>query len=432
MTNETPPAAQEIEYDAFVSYTGSGSADPGPARLDREVAERLIRLLETYRSPRPLVRQGRPRRLRRVFRDRDELAAASDLEASLIEPLRRSRFLIVVCSPRARSSRWVNQEVATFTRLRGEDHILTLLIEGEPGEAFPPALARQLPSGEEVLPLGADIRATTRRRSLGLLKSEKLRLLAPILGCRFDDLRQREQERSKRRIATVAAGLFLLCVVLTSLTVSAVLARAKAERRYQLALESGKQILPLVLSPPDALQMKMTYLTNGVTAMQTLCDEDPRNAECVTQLLSLQRALAEASRVSGEKVPAGVELRNDSQLQLLASLNRLRAWSPGRGTGSDDIFGPSLDHDAKTLRQELSLWDRAISARIVDAVAYAEKASLLLQRLDTTTPEGLEEARRVLRKNLEIFNQVRSSQPLIPEHEELRQELRAALHRAEA
>jgi len=429
--NKTPPAAQEIEYDAFVSYTGSGSADPGPARLDREVAERLIYLLETYRSPRPLVRQGKPRRLRRVFRDRDELAAASDLEASLIEPLSRSRFLIVVCSPRARRSKWVNQEVATFTRLRGEDHILTLLIEGEPGEAFPPALARQLPSGEEVLPLGADIRATTKRRSLGLLKSEKLRLLAPILGCRFDDLRQREHERSKRRIATIASGLFLLSVVLMTLTVFAALARAKAERRYQLALESGKQILPLVLSPPDALQTKVNYLTNGVTAMQRLCEEDPRNAECVTQLLSLQRALEEASRLSGEQVPANSELRSDRRLRLLASLNRLRAWSPGRGTGSDDIFDTSLDHDAHALRQMLSLWDQAMSARIVDAVAYAETASLLLQRLDTTTPAGLAEARRVLRKNLEIFDQVRHSQPLIPEHEELRQELLAALGRAE-
>lgn len=432
MMNERPSVAQDLEYDAFVSYTGSGSADPGPARLDREVAERLIHLLETYRSPRPLVRQGKPRRLRRVFRDRDELAAASDLEASLIEPLRSSRFLIVVCSPRARSSKWVNQEVATFTRLRGEDHILTLLIEGEPGEAFPPALARRLPSGEEVLPLGADIRATTQRQSLGLLKSEKLRLLAPILGCRFDDLRQREYERSRRQIATIASGLFLLCVVLTTLTVFVALARAQAERRYQLALEANTKILPFVLSPPDALPTKVTYLANGVVAMQKLCEDDPSNAECVDHLRSLQSALEEAYRLSGEQPPAHLDLRSARQLQLLASLNRLRAWSPGKGTGSDDIFGPSLDHNAQSLRRMLSLWDNVTSPRIVDAVAYAEYASLLLPRLDTTTPEGLAEARRTLRKNLEIFDQVRRSQPLILEHEELRQELLAALGRAEA
>lgn len=426
----TPPVP-EIEYDAFVSYTGSGNADPGPARLDREIAERLIRLLETYRSPRPLVRQGKPRRLRRVFRDRDELAAASDLEASLIEPLRRSRFLIVVCSPRARSSKWVNQEIATFTRLRGEDHILTLLIEGEPGEAFPPALARRLPSGEEVLPLGADIRATTKRRSLRLLKSEKLRLLAPILGCRFDDLRQREQERSRRRITTIASGLLLLSVVLTALTVFALLARAEAERRYKMALDSEGQLLPLVLSPPHALHTKLVYLTNGVDAMQDLCEEDPRNADCVTQLQSLQTALEEASRLSGEKIPANLKLKNNRKLELLASLNRLRAWSPGRGTGSDDLFPSDLDHDAQTYRRTLSLWDYLSKPRIGDAVHYGENASLLLQRLDTTTPEGLAEARRVLRKNLDMFDQVRRSQPLMPEHEELRQALLEALRRAE-
>jgi hypothetical protein len=422
----------EYEYDAFVSYTGSGNADPGAARLDREVAQSLIRLLETYRTPRSLSRERQvPRRLRRVFRDRDELAAATDLEASLIEPLRRSRFLIVVCSPRARNSRWVNQEIATFSQLRGEDHILTLLIEGEPGDAFPPALIRRLPSNEEVLPLGADIRAPTRRKSLRLLKSEKLRLLAPILGCRFDDLRQREHERAKRRMRAIVGGLLLLSVVLTSLVIFALIAEEKAKRRYRLALETQKTILPLVVSPPGDLATKETYLTNAVQRTEILCAEDPHNADCPEQLRSLRTALAEAHQLLGRPEPTDVQLGTSRRLSLQASLNRLRSWSPGKGRGSDELFEASPDYDVKRLRDLVGLWNRETgeAARVEDAVLYTEYASQLIERLDTTAPEGREEAHRLLERNLELFAQARRRQPLTPEQEELCEAVTATLER---
>jgi hypothetical protein len=81
------------------------------------------------------------------------------------------------------------KEVDTFIGLGRKDRILTLLVEGEPEESFPPQL-RYIDDGKgsltEIEPLAADVRGSGSMRSK--LKTETLRLLAPMLGVGFDDL----------------------------------------------------------------------------------------------------------------------------------------------------------------------------------------------------------------------------------------------------
>src|SRR4029079_15394494 len=100
-----PPEAV-FKYWAFISYSSK----------DTRSALRLHRQLENYRIPRALVsRPGRdepvPRRLFPIFRDRAELPRSSDWGASIEDALRVSRYLIVLCSPDAARSHWVNEEV---------------------------------------------------------------------------------------------------------------------------------------------------------------------------------------------------------------------------------------------------------------------------------------------------------------------------------
>ncbi len=95
-----------------------------------------------------------PRRLAPVFRDRDELPSATDLSAKVSDALAQSACLIVICSPHAAQSRWVNEEVRTFQRLGRSDRIFCLIVDGEPGasawagrehdECLPPALTRRV------------------------------------------------------------------------------------------------------------------------------------------------------------------------------------------------------------------------------------------------------------------------------------------------
>ena len=61
-----------------------------------------------------------PKSLTPIFRDRHELAASSDLGQTIRAALKQSRFLVVLCSPAAASSRWVNEEILAFKKLHGE------------------------------------------------------------------------------------------------------------------------------------------------------------------------------------------------------------------------------------------------------------------------------------------------------------------------
>ena len=199
-----------FRYDAFISYRHVAP--------DAAIAERLHRVLEQYVVPRVLVRQGLPRRLSRVFRDREELPTSESLSEGIREALEQSRFLIVVCSPRALDSKWVAKEIDTFIALGRRDRILTLLVDGDPETSFPPALreirrverdtegvAREVV--EEVSPLAADVRAGSIKQAFRLLETEKLRLLAPVVGCAFDDLKRRHYHRRVRRLQIIAASI---------------------------------------------------------------------------------------------------------------------------------------------------------------------------------------------------------------------------------
>jgi len=221
-------------YDAFISYRHG--------ELDGMVAERLHKLLETYRIPAALANKLGKKKLNRIFRDREELPTSANLSDSINEALENSRFLILICSRRTCGSLWVMREVERFGALRGKDKIITLLIDGEPDEAFPPGLRQRELNGETLFvePLAADIRAETAKKSLKLLDEEKLRLLSPILGCRFDDLRRRHRRRKIQQITTVVTSAF---IGVAAFGLFATHQYIQIDRQMQLKLENQSYVL---------------------------------------------------------------------------------------------------------------------------------------------------------------------------------------------
>lgn len=228
--DRTPAAGDERRYEAFISYSHTES--------DACVAREIQRFIEGFPVPRRLRESIGRARLGKVFRDEDELAAGSSLDAGLTRALEASSWLIVVCSPAAAASPWVAREIETFIAVHGADCVLAVLASGEPAEAFPPALAagEGVPgvSGE---PIAADLRAEVVKRQR---RAELLRLAAPIIGCPYDELIQRQRVRRRRRIAAMMAVAILVCAVTLSAIQSALLASgmAKAERFRQEAFEA--------------------------------------------------------------------------------------------------------------------------------------------------------------------------------------------------
>lgn len=209
------PPMDSYQYDAFISYRHGG--------LDQAAAELLHKRLETFKVPKAIIRKGSQKKVGRVFRDRDELPTSSNLADNIYHALEHSEHLIVICSPRTPQSQWVTKEIEAFAALHGHDRILALLIEGEPNDSFPEPLRfvrQELPAEDgttqvrtvEVEPLAADIRAGSLKEMKKKLRTEILRLLAPILNCRFDDLKQRHRERAVRRTltASISFSLFFL------------------------------------------------------------------------------------------------------------------------------------------------------------------------------------------------------------------------------
>lgn len=177
--------AQGKEYYAFISYKSE----------DVEWAIWLQHELEHYHLPasfngRTDIRQE----LRPVFRDIDELSAGN-LPEQIRQALENSQNLIVVCSPQAAASPWVNQEVETFISLGRTDRIFPFIVDGNsPRDFFPPALLA-LPKNEERL--GGD--AAKQGRDIAFVK-----VVAGMLGLGFDRLWNRyekekaEEERKER------------------------------------------------------------------------------------------------------------------------------------------------------------------------------------------------------------------------------------------
>ncbi|MES2903151.1 MAG: TIR domain-containing protein [Pseudomonadota bacterium] len=213
-------------YWAFLSYS----------HADSDHADWLHKAIETYRVPAGLV--GRltangaiPKKLSPIFRDRHELAASSDLGQGIREALGRSRFLIVLCSPSAARSNWVNEEIIGFKKTHGEDRVLAAVIDGEPWasrmagreaeECFPPALRVHVDRRGKVTsraaePIAADLRESGDGPQTGLLK-----LIAGMFGLGLDDLVQRDQQRRQRRLTYIAAASIAGMAVTSGLAVFA-------------------------------------------------------------------------------------------------------------------------------------------------------------------------------------------------------------------
>ncbi len=219
-----------FRYKAFISYS----------HADEAWGRWLHKALESYRVPRRLVGKNGlygaiPARVAPVFRDREDLSSSADLGATVTRELEASETLVVICSPAAAASEWVNREVEYFRKLGREDRILGLIVDGEPGasdpslQCFPPAMVQEV-DGLAQEPLAADARKDADGKVLARLK-----LVAGILGIRLDDLRQRDMQRKHRQWMISSAAAMTVAIVTTILAVVAITARDQAENRRQHA-----------------------------------------------------------------------------------------------------------------------------------------------------------------------------------------------------
>ena len=241
---------KNYKYDAFISYRH--------CELDKYVAENLHRILESYDLPKSIKKKlnVNGKAFKRIFRDQEELPLSSNLEDPIIEALKESKYLIVICSPRLKDSLWCKKEIQTFKKLRGRKNIFCVLVEGEPSDSFPEEV---LFDEEEVIdkngkvkkekklvePLAADVRGENKKEVLKKIKEEKLRLIAPMYNLDYDDLKQRHKLRRQKQIITTVSAIAIvlfLFTVYTSLMLIKINSQQKTLKLHQASSLSSQAI----------------------------------------------------------------------------------------------------------------------------------------------------------------------------------------------
>ncbi len=191
---------QTKEYFAFISYK----------REDEKWAKWLQHKLEHYHLPVNVRKENPslPQSIRPVFKDTSELAAGV-LADEIHEALENSKYLIVICSPRAAQSKWVGKEVQTFIDMGRSDKIIPFIIGGTPfsdnpeDECFPSALLN-LPKEQELL--GVNINEMGREAAV-------VKVVARMFGLKFDTLWQRYEREQKRKRWMWIGGSVLLALL---------------------------------------------------------------------------------------------------------------------------------------------------------------------------------------------------------------------------
>ena len=243
-------AIDTTRYRAFLSYS----------HRDAAWGRWFHRALESYRIDKGLV--GRqtavgpvPKTLRPIFRDREDFSAGPSLTNQTTAALTASQFLIVLCSPNAAQSKYVNEEIRHFKRMGRTDRVIPVIVAGEPGdpshECFPPFLRSKIDTVGELIGKEAEdpIAADARRHRDGKERA-KQKVVAALLGVELDEIVRRADRARRSRLRYgigTLAGVALIFAGLAGWAEvnrrEAVEQRIQAERNFTLAKEAADSLV---------------------------------------------------------------------------------------------------------------------------------------------------------------------------------------------
>jgi TIR domain len=199
----------KYRYKAFISYSHAA---------DGRLAPTLHSALHRFRKPWYQMRRMR------VFRDKTGLSATPQLWPTIEFALGQSEYFLLLASPQAAASRWVQQEVSWWLKHRSVETLFIVLTEGhlqwdevamgfDSGrtDALPQDLHQRFPAE----PLHVDLRWARTDDNLSLrhaqFRTAVLDLVVPLSGIAKDELDGDDvrQHRRTRRVAWAAVALIV-------------------------------------------------------------------------------------------------------------------------------------------------------------------------------------------------------------------------------
>ncbi len=304
------PMTKKYTYDAFISYRHK--------ELDKFVAENLHKQMEAFKLPGSLRKKkmdGRTK-IERVFRDKDELPLTNNLEDPIRVALEGSEYLIVICTPRLKESIWCRKEIETFISMHGRDKIFAVLAEGEPDESFPEELLYRektitKPDGstevikEPVEPLAADVRGKNKRAILKAMRNELPRLLAPMFGITYDDLKQRHKERRMKRILAISMTVACACLIFGAVSTTMALRIQKQKTEIEDKNTEIQAQNAAIIAQQKEIRDQNEALANNQAL--NLASESQRKLENGDRVGAVQTAIEALTEYEGIEMPYTAE-----------------------------------------------------------------------------------------------------------------------------
>jgi WD40 repeat protein len=384
--SQKPSTPLESPYWCFISYRHADDK-----AQDRDWASWLTQEIERYEVPAELVgtqnKRGDviPERIYPVFRDEVSLPANADLASSITQALDRSRYLVVLCSPRAVESQYVAEEVLHFKQARKEDRIIAAILDGEPGhaqqECFPTPLRHPIGDNGELdptrkaEPMAADFRLPDGHQGFtsaeayrlvlskhGALNEQqvkaqadayelhlqlmKLKIIAGILGVPLEQLRNRDKayqlELARRRARVLrrwlaAIGTLTILVFAAGIVANQQRIRAQIQEltAFNRTLETSLELVTRFWSNGDVPQAVAGLSRAAALARQM--GNHPRATEKERDREELLRRQLDLMR-HGWRVlvePEGVRdyswSPDGTRVATLSQQGQLRLWDASTG-----------------------------------------------------------------------------------------------------
>lgn len=358
-----------FKYRAFLSYS----------HRDKAWGKWLHAALEGYRIDRDIV--GRetqagpvPKTLRPIFLDREDFSAGHSLTVQTSAALESSQFLVVVCSPNAARSPYVNEEIRRYKALGRGGSVIPIIVDGEPGEGerdcFPPALRFRLgPDGaltdEREEPIAADARPQGDGKDIAALK-----LVAGLLGVGLDEIVRRAERAKRRRLRNWVGALALLTVMFAGLAVWAEINRREAEVQRRNAVTS---LNAATRTSNDLIYDLASRFRNQAGVPSALVRDILGRAQW------LQEALTSSGQTSPDLQHAQASVLSETALTLLGIGDSAGAFSAA--DRARQVLEPMLARSPRDPAIQLDLG--VAHQRIGDALANSGKAAEALAAYET-------------------------------------------------
>jgi WD40 repeat protein len=392
-------AGLERQYDVFISYSQD---------LDNRVAAVFQRGMENFGRP-----WYRPVQLR-VFRDTTHLSASRNLKEDIERALARSRWLIVMASPKAAASPWVRDEINWWIANNRSERMLIAWTEGtlewsQASQSFDWSRTTALPRDEIDKALAAvpgcprwvDLRWLRKQiEDRGSVPSNDPRLVAdvaefvaPIQGRSKAELIGNHLRIKRRRNQLVAATVSALCALLVVATVLGVVANGQRNNATERQLTAtSRQLVAEAASIQDTqpdlarqLLVEAYRLSHTEQAVGALIGSAAIPRVLHTDGHSRAVAFSPRGRLMASASDGGVALYDTATAKIVSTMKGQRGYvgavafrSDGRLLAEGDAYGHVRLWDLAKKTQPRLLRTVTPTDGIVLNLAFAGSAPLLV------------------------------------------------------